>query len=125
MFNDERDVLALGWLLDKLFTAVEKNKLTLVIFGQLFQLFVLFLYLLVCDLQSCFLETTLNIQRFNMKAENATELKMPPCFWLHILDIGVTILHFKIVAFSCAKLFAVEVQYKLICFSSMYSERTL
>lgn len=34
-----------------------------------------------------------------MKAGNATELKVPPWFGLYMLDINVTILHFKTGAF--------------------------
>jgi len=72
LFNDGRDIVALGWLC-----------------------------FLVFDLQSCFLETTSNIQRYKMKAGNTNELKTPLWFGLYLLDVNVTILHFKTVAFSC------------------------
>lgn len=67
-------MVSLDWLLEEPFAAVEP----VVIFGHLLQLLVWFFCLLVFDLQSSSLETILNIQRFKMRAGNATELKIPP-----------------------------------------------
>lgn len=56
MFSSEINIIALDWLLEELFTAVEP----IVIFGQLLHLLVQVLCLVVFSLQSCHLVANSN-----------------------------------------------------------------